>query len=99
MQCDNASAVRCVVFVCSLPDAPPLTGTLSPNFAESIADAELLFADVLNGAECLEWDEMGTLVVSGYRKKAGLVFRSRERLCHVRYESPLFSLIGVGTGS
>eukprot|EP00117_Sycon_ciliatum_P044502 scpid79428/ scgid3504/ Adipocyte plasma membrane-associated protein len=76
----------------SLPDAPPLTGALSPNFAESIADAELLFADVLNGAECLEWDEMGTLYTgtvngeiwqlsSGQGQKPSLVASTGSIMC------------------
>eukprot|EP00117_Sycon_ciliatum_P045041 scpid46757/ scgid32416/ Adipocyte plasma membrane-associated protein len=44
-----------------VPPPPEMTGALSPDSSESLADAEILFPDVLVGAECLAWDDDGML--------------------------------------
>ena len=57
------SPIRDVVMfvVLSVPPPPEMTGALSPDSSESLADAEILFPDVLVGAECLAWDDDGEL--------------------------------------
>eukprot|EP00117_Sycon_ciliatum_P048867 scpid68426/ scgid34728/ Adipocyte plasma membrane-associated protein len=59
----QAFIADCVIdppYIGSLPP-PPLTGVLSAESAESLADAELLFPKLFNAPECQAWDEDGAM--------------------------------------